>query len=376
MIQADADRWEYGSIFHWFPYEPQQDSVHPWGDDCAYFGCGRDALCGLLYHGLETRGWRRLWVPTFFCQDVVQSFIDTGIEVRAYPYCAEDESPRFDRIQFRQGDVLLRINFFGLHSSLPLDGVDRSVVEIVDDHTHDPWSDMAWQSDADWCMTSLRKVLPIPDGGVLWSPKGYELPDEPEVTETRRLASLEKIAAMTLKALYLNGLPFSRDIYRRLSVAAESNINDSRISGMPEWTKDLLGCFPVNEWRAKRRSNFKALSEALEGIPWLKVLQPDDDRACPFAGILVFDCPGRRNHVQQSLIERRVFLSVMWPLDSPAIEGIPEEHADFSRRILCAPCDVRYGTEELLKVAGLIREVGEAYQVRTEVVCVGNPGAH
>ena len=307
-------------------------------------------------------------MPTFFCQDVVQSFIDTGIEVRAYPYCAEDESPGFDRIDFRQGDVLLRMNFFGLHNTLQLDGVDRSLVEILDDHTHDPWGNMAWNSDADWCMTSLRKTLPIPDGGVLWSPKGHELPAEPEVTETRRLASLEKIAAMTLKALYLNGLPFSQDIYRRLAVAAEHNIEDSGISGMPEWTKDLLDCFPVNEWRAKRRSNFKALSEALERVSWLKVLQPDDGRACPFAGILVFDCPGRRNHVQKELIWRKVFLSIMWPLDSPAIEGIPEEHADFSRRILCAPCDMRYGPQELEKVAGLIRQAGDSYQCEREVI--------
>ena len=375
MNQANPDQWEYGSIFHWFPYEPNQPSSHPWGDDCAYFGCGRDALRSLLYEGQARRGWRRLWVPTFFCQDVVQSFIDTGIEVRAYPYCAEDEYPGFDKIDFRPGDVLLRMNFFGLRSSLPLDGVDRSVVEIVDDHTHDPWSDMAWQSDADYCMTSLRKVLPIPDGGVLWSPRGHELPTEPEVTNTRRLASLERLASMVLKTVYLDGHQFDRDIYRRLAESSESHIGGDDISGMPEWTRALIGCLPVDEWRDRRRSNHKVLSAALDGIPWLKVLQPDDDRACPFAGILVFDCPGRRNHVQQSLIERRVFLSIMWPLDSPAVEGIPEEHADFSRRILCAPCDVRYGAEELLKVAGLIREVGEAYQVRTEVVCVGSPGA-
>lgn len=361
MTHTDPDRWEYGSIFHWFPYERRRSAAEPWGDDCVYFGCGRDALRSLIFLGREKRGWKRLWVPTFFCQDVVQAFIDTGIEVQAYPYCAEDESPGFDRIDFRQGDALLRMNFFGLHSSLPLDGVDRSVVEIVDDHTHDPWSDMAWQSDADWCMTSLRKVLPIPDGGVLWSPKGYELPDEPKVTEIRKFASLEKLAAMVLKAHYLNGHPFDRDIYRKLAASAESRIDQDEISGMPEWTKDLLGCFPVDEWRARRRSNHKVLSDALDGIPWLKVLQPDDEKASPFAGILVFDRAGRRNHVQKELASRSVFLSIMWPLDSPAVEGIPEEHADFSRRILCAPCDVRYSPEELVKVAGLIREVGDSY---------------
>lgn len=362
MTHTDADRWEYGSIFHWWPYERRQSVQAPWGDDCAYFGCGRDALRSLLYKGQAERGWRRLWVPTFFCQDVIQAFIDTGIEVRSYPYCAEDESPGFDTISFRQDDVLLRMNFFGLHSSLPLDGVDRSLVEVVDDHTHDPWSDMAWHSDADFCMTSLRKVLPIPDGGVLWSPRGNELPEEPAVTDTRRVASLERLASMVLKTVYLSGQPFDRDIYRRLAASAERMIGEDEISGMPEWTRELLDCFPVDEWRDQRRSNHKVLSAALGGIPWLKVLQPDDERACAFAGILVFDCHGRRNHVQQSLIERRVFLSIMWPLDSPALDGIPEAHADFSRRILCAPCDVRYSPEELVKVAGIIREAGDSYK--------------
>ena len=362
MAQFGTDRWEYGSFFHWFPYTQIQPSPTPWDDGCVYYGCGRDALRSLLHKGLEQRGWKRLWVPTFFCQDVVQTFIDTGIEVRIYPYCAEDKSPGFDRIDFRQGDVLLRMNFFGMHSSLPLDGVDRSMVEVVDDHTHDPWSDMAWHSDADWCMTSLRKVLPIPDGGVLWSPKGHELPDEPKVTEIRKHASLEKLAVMVFKNLYLNGHPFDKEIYRRLAVSAEEGIHHDELSGMPEWTKDLLNCFPVDEWREIRKSNHKVLSEALDGIPWLKVPQPDDDRACPFTGLLVFDSAGRRNHVQKELAPRRVFLSIMWTLDSPAVEGTPEEHVDFSRRILCAPCDVRYSPEELKKVAGFIRDVGDTYR--------------
>ena len=151
-------------------------------------------------------------------------------------------------------------------------------------------------------------------------------------------------------------------MYRDLAAAAEPSAAEDAISGMPEWTKDLPGCYPIEEWRNLRRSNHRVLSTALEGIPWLKVLQPDDSTACPFAGILVFDSPERRDHVQKELIPHRVFLSIMWPLDSPAVQGIPEAHVDFSRRILCMPCDARYGGADLTKVAAMVRAAGESYR--------------
>jgi hypothetical protein len=40
---------------------------------------------------------------------------------------------------------------------------------LVEDHSHDPFSPWAVGSSADYAFCSLRKTLPVPDGGLLWS---------------------------------------------------------------------------------------------------------------------------------------------------------------------------------------------------------------
>jgi hypothetical protein len=318
-----------------------------------------DAFRGLLEHGRSTRGWQRLWAPSYFCQEVMRGLLTAGLPVVLYAYGPEDTCPLGDRISAEPGDVVLRMNFFGLHGGLSTDGIDRSCVEIVDDHTHDPWSDWARTSDADWCVVSPRKTLPLPGGGVLWSPRRHPLPAPSPVTDARRTACFEKLTAMTFKGLYLQGYPLDREIHGRLSAAAEDHMSSGGISGIPEWIQGLLRCFPVEEWRERRRNNCRGVSRVLKGLPWLKVLEADPDGGtCQFAGVVLFDSEQRRDFVRQELIDRRISLSVLWQLDDAALPGIPEEHHRFSKRLLCIPCDARYDQATIETVSGLIRDIG------------------
>jgi hypothetical protein len=329
------------------------------------FASGVDALRGLLEHGRSTRGWRRLWAPSYFCQEVMRGLLTAGLPILLYHYGPEDICPLGDRIRAEPGDVVLRMNFFGLHDRLSTDGIDRNCVEILDDHTHDPWSDWAYASDADWCVVSPRKTLPLPGGGVLWSPRRHSLPAASPVTDARRTASLEKLTAMVLKALYLQGHPLDREIHCRLNEAAEEHMEYGEISGIPEWIRDLLKCFPVGEWREHRRANCRSASSVLKGIPWLRVLEADGAGTCQYAGVMVFDSAERRDFVRQELSDRRIFLPAPWALDDPAIPGIPDEHHRFSRTVLCIPCDPRYDPAAIEQVAGLIRDLGSINHTRS-----------
>jgi hypothetical protein len=353
---------ELGAFLHWFSFEPPAVPVdHPWGDDGVLFGSGGDALRGLLAHGRSTRGWQRLWAPSYFCQVVMRGLLTAGLEVRLYDYGPEDTCPLGARISAGPGDVVLRMNFFGLHDRLSTEGIDRSCVEILDDHTHDPWSDWAYHSDADWCVVSPRKTLPLPGGGVLWSPRRHSLPAPSPVTDVRRTACFEKLTAMVLKGLYLQGHPVDREVHWQLSAAAEDHIVSGEVSGIPEWIPDLLRCFPVEDWRERRRNNCRIVSGVLKGLPWLKVLEADGTgRTCQFSGVVLFDSEQRRDFVRQALIERRIFLPVLWDLEDAPLPGIPENHRRFSKTLLCIPCDPRYDPATIEAVSGLIRDIGNA----------------
>lgn len=356
MAEVIHAHHEYGSFFHMISQPNDEHNPNPWDTNGVFYGSGRDAMRSLLELGKKTQGWKRLLVPSYFCQSVVRSMASTGIEVVLY-YDAPGCIPKVD-FDPQPGDAILRMNYFGLRSSFPTSWAEDAGVEVIDDHTHDPWSDWAWSDDSDWCVASFRKVLPLPDGGVIWSPKRHEMPDQPLVTEERRIASLEKLAAMALRGLYLDGNPIRKDVFRQLSSSAEGRIGTGDISGMPEWTYDLLSQFPTQSWRKQRYSNYQVLTAALEETQGLQVLLPDDDaETCPFAGTLVFDSPELRDYVQGSLASIGVYLPILWELDNPAVDGIPIEHYDLSKRIVCVPCDMRYDIKDIERVAGLIRNI-------------------
>jgi len=200
-----------------------------------------------------------------------------------YPDGPQFAEPLVATPDLQTGDVILRVNFFGLRVLPSAAAIRAQRVEIIDDHTHDPWSDSASHSDADWCIASLRKTLPIPDGGVLWSPTGNALPPLASLTFERRLASLEKLAAMLLKELYLNDQPIEKQVFRQLALSGEAHVASGEISAMSDWTRNLLATFPVHHWRAIRRRNFETVLSVLAALPWLDVLKPFQAQACPFS---------------------------------------------------------------------------------------------
>ena len=365
MTQGTQHR-EYGAFQHWFAFAPPSAPfAHPWADDFVLFGSGADAFRGLLQHGRATRGWQRLWAPAYFCQEVMRSLLTAGIEVALYDYGPEDTCALGARIRAEPGDAVLRVNYFGLRDRLSTDGIDRSRVEIIDDHTHDPWSSWAYTSDADWCVVSPRKTLPLPGGGVLWSPRRHPLPAAPPLSDVRRAATFEKLTAMVLKGLYLQGHPLDPEVHWQLCAVAEDHMSAGEVSGTPEWVRDWLTCFPVEDWRERRRNNCRGVSSVLKGVPWLKVLEADaGGGTCQFSGVVVFDSEQRRDFVRQALIDRRIFLPALWELENPAIPGIPEKHHRFSKTLLCIPCDARYDRVAVEQVSGLIRDLGNRFASR------------
>ena len=286
----------------------------------------------LLTWGRGRFGWRRVWVPSYYCQDVVQSLRSTGLEIDTYSDGPLDQVPDLGSADLGHGDVLIRMNYFGVRPVPRVDDLNRRLVAVIDDVTHDPWCPHSRTGDADWCIASLRKVLPLPDGGAVWSPTGRELPSPLPLTPECRTASLEKLAAMIMKGLYLAGAPVNKQTFRKLSMDSESRIGVGSPSGMPSWTASLLSAFPIESWRAKRRANHQVLAQNLSEVPWLTLLPPSPDQdACPFSAVLLFPTNELRDDVRQKLIGDNVFPAIVWPLDEARLGAIPERHLDFSR---------------------------------------------
>lgn len=360
MELVDNQNWEAGSEFALAgtPGRRSTAGISPWSQDGRLFGSGRDALVGLLKHGMKARGWRRLWMPGYFCPEVVLACRNAGIEVkryRSFPVVRTNDEARESEFRMLDGDVLFVQNFFGLQN-FRAERAESRGREVIEDHSHDPWSPQAIESRGDWCVASLRKTLPIPDGGVLWSPRGHRLPPQPKVAARLRRASLEKLAAMLLKGWYLEGRPVSKATFRGLSASGESCIGTGPLSGMTPWSAEMVDCLPVSAWRSLRARNHGILSAALKEVNGVRVLSPEKGaRAVPFGAFLVFESPQLRDRVRRALIDRRIYPAIHWSLSEFAEGASSVEAQELSRRVLTVHCDFRHRRKDMLRIAEEIK---------------------
>ena len=356
-MPTTPERWELGSDLHRVPIEARSEDAErsPWElSQVRWSGAGRDGIRLILEHGSRTRGWRRCWLPSYLCQEVVAAARSTGLDCKLYSAnpLVPDRSPELD---FEATDVLMVVHQFGLHGRPDwLDSVPASI-DSVEDHTHDPWSDWARTSDATYAFASLRKTLPLAEGTPVWSPTGAPLPPEPQVSSVRARAVALKDEGMSGKADYLAGGTVTKDAFRAKLLAGEAEIASGPVSGITDSSLAFARSFPVNRWRAARLKNAERLRAHLQDVEGVKMLDWAPTQT-PFAAILVTPDRGRRDALRTHLIASSVYPAILWPLEEAELEGISELDRDLADRLLSIHCDGRYTTEDMDRLAAVIAE--------------------
>ena len=158
-----AKRWEHGSNFD-LPDVSDLGGPSFAGIESSNlrdYGSGRMALQTLIDHGVARRGWTRLWIPSYYCENVVEALDGESIVIDRY-HAVPGGSVEFP--DSHDGAALLESCCFGW----PVESDRDFSGDVIDDFSHAP----AWlgRSQADFAFASLRKCLPLPDGALLWSP--------------------------------------------------------------------------------------------------------------------------------------------------------------------------------------------------------------
>ncbi|MFK3980863.1 hypothetical protein ACI2K4_10860 [Micromonospora sp. NPDC050397] len=362
-----ASRWEVGSNFALHRTTPDRTAVPapaapPYGE---LFGSGRQALRALVGFGRREYGWTALHLPTYYCDEVVEAVADV-LPVRRYPAGPTGGAPPVAG----PGEVVLLVSYFGEPPVVPA----PAGATLVVDATHDPRAPWLPGFGADYVFASLRKTMPLPDGGGLWSLTGRPLPAAGPPS-ARHLAVVDRVlAAMSLKAAYLAGAPLDKQRYLARYAAAEELLHRPvngiiGISGISEFSRETLHALPVDRLRDRRIENAALLAADLAGVPGLKV------RAHPLGVVLECASPERRETLRRGLIERSVYPAVLWRLaadpasaasdpagaaadsagSDPAAPDAVDEHVDYSRRMLFLHTDHRWGGSDMARVAELVR---------------------
>lgn len=335
---------EFGSDFHYIQDLKESDTEYLLPSDARFYVNGRQAIQDLI----SFKKWKRIWMPEYFCYEIIGSIKETGIEVDFYydnPSIIEKDA--ISSIPFQDGDVLFRMNYFGLRTKRDN---SKIIVPVIEDHSHDLIGEWAKKSNADWCIASLRKSLPIADGGILWSPKKHKLPETVSPTnESNALAAL-RYSAMRNKTNYLEGFPMLKDKFLNLFNKTEEGFETLPISGISSDSYRIVSTMDIKGWYEKRKNNWLHLSQ----ISHLKVelLQPEYSDFYPFSFIIKFNNKGNRDLVRAELISKKVYPSILWNIPNTQSSEIVE----FGDTCLSIHCDGRYNEDDIQILKKLIIE--------------------
>jgi hypothetical protein len=339
-------RWEIGGEFH-LPVD-SPGPYHRWPDGSVWYALGRHAVAALL----ERLGTRRLWLPDYFCHEVVRGWGEVA-QVRLYEDDPRWAEPHWETLTPGSRDAVLAVNYFGVRDGGPWQQWRaRTPCILVEDHAHDPASGWATTSDAEYAFSSLRKTLPVPDGAILWSPRGLLLPEQPAGSAD---GSELKLAAMLLKGKYLAGSDEAlKERFRRLQLDGEERLGGAAVAGASATTRESLVRGAPLPWRARRAENTTRLLAALhdwDDAEPLFTTWPAD--AAPLGAVFVFESGERRDEVREALREADVYCPVHW---ADAGESGSERARDLGGRTLTIPTDWRYSAADMARIATLVRE--------------------
>lgn len=338
---------EFGSDFHCIqPAELAGTHLTEVYAGATLLADGRQGIVALI----RGNGWRRIWMPDYFCYEVIETIRkQTGIEILFY-----EDNPlaegKVDTLPFLPGDVLLRMNFFGMRAFRSNAGLP---VPVVEDHSHDLLGPWAQNSDADWCIASLRKSLPVPEGGMIWSPKGHALPAvSASSEENERVASI-RWEGMEMKAGYLRGEDVRKDLFREKFTGTEDWFDQAEPMLLDARSQRYLsGQLDVQVWNNRKTENWQVLKDHILENGY-EVLAPEQDSCTMFSLVLLMKDQEQRDCVRRSLIANSVYPAVLWNLPETA----SAKSRCFSERMLSIHCDGRYTSGDMTQLADIINRI-------------------
>lgn len=353
--------WEVGSEFHWSDdYLLMSDAntsvVLPHG---VLFARARGALAALMRMRAADGRVARLHLPSYFCMDIAEYLASVG-EVHWYRHLPGKPAD-LDTLFPIPGDMVLVLNMFGAETGTDWQHwKERTQVCLIEDHSHDPFSEWAIASRADYAVTSLRKTLPIPDGALLWSPLDQTLP----LTGPERFnGANDKLAAMLLKAGYLRGAAITKQAFRTPQVAGEKELDADEGGPAHAFTRMVLGALDLNGLRERRRRNCRLFANALADTPITgiePVFATVPESCVPFNPVLRFASRAMRDHVRRGLAEHGVFAPIHWVQEQTGFTSDDPEAMALTAQLLTIPLDFRCTPEDVTRVLVALRSAAGA----------------
>jgi hypothetical protein len=288
---------------------------------------------------------RRVWLPAYVCREVANS-IPAGMEISYFPL-DEGLHPRVDFLasHIEDGDHVLAVDYFGRPAQ-------ADFVELVRARPAAGWiQDCAHALDVgvaawgNWLLYSPRKLIGVPDGGVLVSrdKPSLELATRPLTDFSFVLPSLERYEDRE----ELNNRQWYATYVRQEAAMRVGADAMSRLS------IEVLKACDAKADGDIRRSNYAVLHERLREWAFLT------DAPGSFVPMGFPIRVRSADRVVAQLAALRIFAARHWR-DLPVQPGEFSIEHGIAQELVTLPCDYRYGERDMHRVADAVIRAIEA----------------
>jgi dTDP-4-amino-4,6-dideoxygalactose transaminase len=297
------------------------------------FRNARSALAWLL----REKSIRRVWLPAYICPELAVAARGAGADPAFYSV-GETLAPDVAGLDaaMRRGDAAIGVDYFGFSPPAEFTALveARDDVLWIEDRAQalDPGA-TPW---GDWLLYSPRKLVGVPDGGILVS-RHETLADplRPRATDFDFLSPALMRLEDTEEADHCRWYAQYRAVEQANAVSLQP---------MSRLSFGLLCRMDAAAISAARRRNFACLSHAFSdlALPSLGA----GTSAVPFGlAIRVGDAAALAGR----LAEAGMFCARHWAALPCAPEAFAAEHG-LARSLLTLPCDQRYGEAEMKRL--------------------------
>lgn len=292
------------------------------------FQSGRAALRAVL----EVAGIKRIMLPAYICDSVIQAVVDTGAAVETYGL---DDSLYPKRLpnKFPEKCFLLYVNYFGFCDA----NVTRLLRDIPSNQLiiDNSQALFALPTNALATIYSPRKFIGIPDGGLLVT-SGLEI----KVPEYEDMDSLGRMRHLLLRMAYT-----AQDGYPDY-IESEDSLSNTKPLRMSRLTRRILASIDMGTVKRQRRANFQTLAASLDKYNQHKWTL--DFETVPLCYPLVMDRYVEK--LKKSLIKKGIYIPTYWPETKLRVQLDSIEHR-LTNCCLAVPCDQRYSPGQMSRLA-------------------------
>lgn len=284
-----------------------------------------------LEYILRARGYKKVYVPYYTCEAVMEPINKLGIPYEFYHIDFHFEI--HDRFTLKVDEALLYTNYFGLKQRYVEQLAEKMGTRLIVDNTQAFYARPIKGVDTFY---TCRKFFGVADGAYLYTDK---MLDEEFVQDE----SYDRMAHL-LKRIDLSAEQGFAD-FRKV----DDGLDNQPIRKMSKLTQRIMQSIDYEAAAKKRRENYQMLHEVL-GKDNNLVLSIEED-AVPMVYPYLAPIKGLR----EKLIENKVFVARYWP---NVLDWTTKDDIEYllAYQMQPLPIDQRYGKKELGKIISYLKE--------------------